>query len=71
MERQSKGSRGLEAYCKRGQGPRRAVAPSKKKKYLIQEKMDCKAFSLQAWTGPEDSMKLRLPDFVTTAQDGS
>ena len=31
-ERQSKGSRGLEAYCKGGQGPPRAVAPSKKKK---------------------------------------
>jgi len=26
MERQSKGSRGLEAYCKVGQGPPRAVA---------------------------------------------
>ena len=25
---------------------------------------------LQAWTGPEHSRKLRLPDFVTTAQDG-
>jgi len=22
------------------------------------------------WTGPEGSMKLRFPDFVTTAQDG-
>jgi hypothetical protein len=32
MERQSKGLRGLEAYCKGGQGPPRAVAPSKKKK---------------------------------------
>ena len=32
MERQSKGPRGLEAYCKGGQGPPRAVAPSKKKK---------------------------------------
>ena len=32
MERQSKGSRVLEAYCKGGQGPPRAVAPSKKKK---------------------------------------
>jgi hypothetical protein len=32
MEGQSKGSRGLEAYCKGGQGPPRAVAPSKKKK---------------------------------------
>jgi len=30
MERQTKGSRGLEAYCKGGQGPPRAVAPSKK-----------------------------------------
>jgi len=30
MERQSKGSRGLEAYCKGGQGPPRAVAPPKK-----------------------------------------
>ena len=32
MERQSKGSRGLEAYCNGGQGPPRAVAPLKKKK---------------------------------------
>ena len=32
MERQSKGWRGLEAYCKWGQGPPRAVAPPKKKK---------------------------------------
>ena len=29
-----------------------------------------KAVPLHAWTGPEGSMKLRLPDFVTTAQDG-
>ena len=29
-----------------------------------------KAFPVQAWTGPEGSRKLRLPDFVTTAQDG-
>jgi hypothetical protein len=29
-----------------------------------------KAISLQAWTGPEGSRKLRLSDFVTTAQDG-
>jgi len=34
MERQSKGSRGLQAYCKGGQGPLRAVAPPKKKKML-------------------------------------
>ena len=29
-----------------------------------------KAVSLQAWTGPEGSRKLRLPDFVTAAQEG-
>ena len=29
-----------------------------------------KAVQLQAWGGPEGSRKLRLPDFVTTAQDG-
>ena len=29
-----------------------------------------KSVPLQAWTGPEDSRKLRLPDFVTMAQDG-
>jgi len=29
-----------------------------------------KADPLQAWAGPEGSMKLRFPDFVTTAQDG-
>jgi hypothetical protein len=29
-----------------------------------------KAVPLQAWTGREGSKKLRLPNFVTTAQDG-
>ena len=29
-----------------------------------------KSVPLQAWTDPEDSRKLRFPDFVTTAQDG-
>jgi len=29
-----------------------------------------KAVPLQAWSGPEGSRKLRLPDFVTMAQDG-
>jgi len=29
-----------------------------------------KAVQLQGWAGPEGSKKLRLPDFVTTAQDG-
>ena len=30
-----------------------------------------KEVPLQAWTGPEDSRKVRFPDFVKTAQDGS
>ena len=29
-----------------------------------------KVVPLQAWTGPEGSRKLRLPDFVTMTQDG-
>ena len=29
-----------------------------------------KSVSLQAWTGPEGSRKLRFPDFVTKAQNG-
>ena len=29
-----------------------------------------KTVPLQAWSGPEDSWKLRFPDFMTTAQDG-
>ena len=28
-----------------------------------------KAVPLQAWSGPEGSRKLRVPDFMTTAQD--
>ena len=35
-------------------------------KYISKDK----AVPLQAWKGPEVSRKLRLPDFVTTAQDG-
>jgi len=29
-----------------------------------------KAVPLQAWTGPESSRKLRLPDFMTVAENG-
>ena len=35
-----------------------------------QSKGKGKAVPLQAWTDPNSSRKLRLPDFVTTAQDG-
>ena len=35
-----------------------------------QETSKGKAGPLQTWTGPEGSRKLRLADFVTTAQDG-
>jgi len=30
-----------------------------------------KAVPLQAWSGPEGPRKLRFPDFITTAQNGS
>ena len=30
-----------------------------------------KSVPLRAWSGPEGSRKLRFPDFMTTAQDGS
>jgi len=29
-----------------------------------------KVVPLQAWSGPDDSTKLRFPAFMTTAQDG-
>jgi len=29
---------------------------------------ESKAIPLQAWTGPEDSRKMRLPDFKTTGR---
>ena len=35
-----------------------------------QAKVKGKAVLLQAWSGPEGSRKLRLPDFMTTEQDG-
>jgi len=40
--------------------------------YLVNNCCKCegKADPLQAWSGPEDSRKLRFPDFMTTAQDG-
>jgi len=38
--------------------------------FLISVKGKGKSVPLQAWTGPEGSRKLRLPDFVTTGQDG-
>jgi hypothetical protein len=40
------------------------------KKGLFTSKVKGKAFPLHAWGGPEDSMKLRFPDFLTTAQNG-
>jgi hypothetical protein len=33
-------------------------------------KLKGKAVPLQAWSGPEGSRNLRLPDFMTMAQDG-
>jgi len=40
------------------------------KKTLVISRCTVKAVPLQAWGGPEDSRKLRFPDFMTTAQDG-
>ena len=39
-------------------------------KYSTKEKVKGKSIPLQAWRGPEGSMKLRFPDFMTTAQGG-
>jgi len=39
---------------------------------LLLARVSCckgKSVPLQAWKGPEDSRKLRFPDFMTTAQD--
>jgi hypothetical protein len=37
----------------------------KSKKFIIFILSKGKAIPLQAWTGPEDSKRLRLPDFKT------
>jgi hypothetical protein len=37
---------------------------------LYDQKGKGKAVPLKAWSGPEGSRKLRLPHFMTTAQDG-
>jgi hypothetical protein len=41
-----------------------------KLRYWHQGKGKGKAVPLQAWSGQEGSRKLRLPDYMTTAQDG-
>jgi hypothetical protein len=41
-----------------------AVGPQQKHVILAQE-IKGKAIPLQTWTGPEDSRRLRLPDFKT------
>jgi len=43
---------------------------SKVQQFLWQGSLlQIKAFTLQAWCGPEGSRKLRFPDYMTTAQD--
>jgi hypothetical protein len=37
----------------------------------VRKKKKGKAVLLQAWSGPEGSRKVRFPDFMTMAQDGS
>ena len=42
-----------------------------KQKFLpLPRKGKGKAVPLQAWSGPEGSRNLRVPDFMTTAKDG-
>ena len=38
---------------------------------ILYGKGKCKAVALQAWSDPEGSRKLRFPDYMTMAQDGS
>ena len=38
--------------------------------FLSFRAVKCKAFPLQAWSGPDGSRELWFPDFMTTAQDG-
>jgi hypothetical protein len=40
-------------------------------KFLIASMQVKAAVPLQAWSGPEGSRKLRPPDYMTPAQDGS
>jgi len=37
---------------------------------LIVEQGKGKSVPIQAWTGPEGSRRLRIPDFITMAQEG-
>jgi len=39
----------------------------KKEKGMNETKLKVKAIPLQAWTGPEGSRRLRLPDFKTVS----
>ena len=39
-------------------------------KKMQSAKVKGKSVPLQAWSGPEDSRKLRFPDYMTKAQDG-
>ena len=38
--------------------------------FTFEGTVKAKPVPLQAWSGPEGSRKLRLPDYMTTAQDG-
>jgi hypothetical protein len=44
---------------------------SERKNYPHDVKGKGKAVPLQAWSGPVGSRKLRFPDYMTTAKDGS
>jgi hypothetical protein len=58
MEGQSKRSRGLEAYCKGGQGPPGAVVPSKRKSFYTGNRKRKHWIALSGELDLEESMKL-------------
>ena len=41
------------------------MCPASYDDWLVERKVKGKAIPLQAWTGPEGSRRLRLPDFKT------
>jgi hypothetical protein len=56
--------------CKESKSDRDMAAVSNELCVVFEVKGKGKSVPLQAWSGPEDSRKLRFTDFMTTAQDG-
>jgi len=50
--------------------PRHTLYKNQNSQSVLLPDLTGKAVLLQAWSDPEDSRKLKFPDFMTTAQDG-